>query len=86
MNGKAEFFFRLFNVNALRANLFLWIYFIDIKVLRTNQADLMYLHFLQSFTCDYIFFDLRLISNYTANGEVILEDSLNHYFGSFIAS
>ena len=52
--------------------------FIDIKVLRTNQADLIYLHFLQSFTYDYIFFDLRLISNYTANGEVILTASLRH--------
>ena len=58
MTGKAEFFFRLFNVNALRAIFFLWIFFIDIEVLRTNQADLTSLHSIQTFTLEhYLHFD-----------------------------
>ena len=55
MTGKAEFFFRLFNVNALRAIFFLWIFFIDIEVLRTNLADLTCLYSIQTLTHEHYF-------------------------------
>ena len=55
MTGKAEFFFRLFNVNALRAIFLPWIFFIDIEVLRTNLADLTCLHSIQTFILEHYF-------------------------------
>ena len=54
MTGKAEFFFRLFNVNAL-AIFFLWIFFNDIEALQTNPADLTCLHSIQTFTLEHYF-------------------------------
>jgi hypothetical protein len=69
---KQSFLYMFFNVNALRAIFILWIFFIEIKVLRTNPADLMYLHFLQAFTYCHKYCALKLILNYTTNGEVIL--------------
>ena len=51
----AEFFFKLLNVNALRAIFFLWIFFIDIKVLRTNLSDPMRLNSILLFTLEHYF-------------------------------
>lgn len=70
MTGKQSFLYRPFNVNALWAIFFLWIFLIEIKVQRTNPANLMGQHSTPIFTFDNC--ELILISNSETNGEVIL--------------
>jgi hypothetical protein len=69
MIGEGSFLYKLFNVNALRATIFLWFFFIDIKVLRTNLAVQTCNHSIQHLPLNNIL-PLILISNSTAE-EVI---------------
>ena len=55
MPVKQSCLYHLYNVNALRAISFLWIFFIDIEVLQTNPGDTACRHSLLTFGFDHLF-------------------------------